>query len=917
MRLLHEGNTKTVMFGRLALWGALSVLSMFLFASQQQARSLSPFAHRYSRTDTIPEKTRTGVDSLREDFVKSATRSDSLKPIPSFADTRPASDTLSFPVSPDSLTAPVHYRAKDSIVYDVPSGQLLLYGAESQVRYSGNELTAPYIQFDRGGNELSAYLQRDSTGKVIAYPAFEQEGFKSVSDTIRFNMKTGRGLTKGTYTQQGEMFVYGERIKKVDPDVFYAGHGRFTSCNLDTPHFAFVSSKIKFINKKVAFTGPVHPEIEGVPLPIVLPFGVYPLRQGRHSGLIAPNFTANEQLGLAMEGLGYYKILNDNWDVVARGTLYSYGGWTFNLNPRYFRKYRYQGNFSFDIQRFKTGFKGDPDYSSSQTFNIRWSHSMDSKARPGVTFSANVNAGSSRFNAQVPNSPTRNFTNQLNSSITYARTWKDKPYNISISANHNQNTTLRLINLNLPDIAFNLNTQYPFRRKEVAGAYKWYENIGLALNTNTRGLTSFYDTARDIGKQLLDNFDWGAQHSVPVTLSLPSLGALQIAPGMTYQERWYEEKFTRRWNATDRKVDTVIQRGFYTARDMGFSVALTTRIFGMFAFGRKSRVQAIRHEIRPTLSVNYKPNMNQRSYYTTQVDTTGRTAQYSYFERSVYGSFSNSRFGGLSFGIDNILQMKVKNRKDTSAQAVKKVSLIDGLGINGSYNFLADSFKLSTLSLNARSNLFDKVNITANATFDPYEYDASGRRIDRLVWASRPLSLGQLTGGGISLQSRFSGGNQESGNTSNAPARRPNASPLEPLGPEEDAEAAFIRNNPGDYVDFNVPWSADVAYSLRFSRTPSLTNPGSFLTTFSQDLNVNGSINLTPKWKVGLSGSYNITQKELGVLTLNLSRDLHCWQMTMTISPVGRYRFFTININPKSSLLRDIRVNRTRYFFDL
>jgi len=915
MKQLHKGKAKTQSSG-------LSVFILALLISALLLINKSAFSASLDWTTSNPAKIE------NNDFVKLLSQKkvnpDTIPVKQIIADSIvkkndtlivAKNDTLNFRKSKDSLNAPVNYHADDSMVFDIPSKKLYLYGKSSNVKYADNDLGAPFIQFDQQTSIVTAHLEKDSTGKVISYPTYKQSDFKSISDTIFFNMKTGKGLTKGTYTQQGEMFVYGEKIKKAEDNVFYALHGRFTSCNLDTPHFAFVSSKVKLINKKMAFTGPVHPEMEGVPLPIVLPFGIYPLTQGRHSGFIAPNFTANQQLGLAMEGIGYYKILNDNWDVVTRGTLYSYGGWNFSLNPRYFKKYRYSGNFSFDMQRYKTGFKGDPDYTSSKTFNIRWTHSVDSKARPGVTFSANVNAGSTKFNSQVPNSPTLNFTNQLSSSITYSKTWKNKPYNFSMSANHDQNTNSKLINIRFPDLNFNLNTLYPFRRKEVIGEYKWYENIGVALNTNARSLSSFYDTAKNISTQLKDNFKWGASHSVPISLSLPSLGPLQISPSVSYQEKWYHEKFIRQWNETDKKVDTIIKDGFYTARDMSFGIGMTTRIFGMFGFGRNSKVQAIRHEIRPTIAVSYKPNMNASSYYSTQVDTSGRVSRYSYYERSVFGVFSEGRFGGLSFGIDNVLQMKVKNAKDTAA-GTKKVSLIDGLGINGSYNFLADSFKLSNLSMTARSNLFEKINITANATFDPYQVDAQGKRIDKLIWSQKPVSLGRLTSGGISLQSRFSGGDKSGKKSTSFPGTRAQNTSGMPMD-EYQQEAAYISNNPNEFVDFNSPWSVDLSYSLRFSRTPSYTLRGSFVTNFNQDINWNGNISLSPKWKVGLSGSFNITEKELGLLSINLSRDLHCWQMNINMSPVGKYRFFSINISPKSSMLRDIKVNRTRYFYDL
>ncbi|MEN9963879.1 MAG: hypothetical protein RL582_974 [Bacteroidota bacterium] len=893
-----------------------SSISIFVNPTQTQAGT------RYY-SDTIPLRpSNFQLDSAKEN-VKKRPELDFADPVMNTSnqipnlDTSIRKDSITIKKSGDSLSAPIVYQAEDSMIIDVPSRKIYLYGTSTSVKYAENELSAPLIEFDQQTQTVSAFLQKDSSGKVLNYPAFNQPDFKAISDTIRFNMKTGKGLTKGTYTQQGEMFVYGEKIKKIDESVFYAQNGRFTTCNLDTPHFAFVSKKIKFINKKMAFTGPVHPEIEGVPLPTILPFGIYPLTQGRHSGFISPSFTANQQFGLAMEGIGYYKILSDNFDAVARGTLYSYGGWTFNLTPRYMKRYHYQGNLSLNVQRFKNGFKGDPDFSSSKTFNIRWTHSADLKARPGVTFSASVNAGSTQFNSLVPNNPTANFNNSLSSSISYGKVWKDKPYNLQISANHDQNANLKQVNLKFPDVSFNLNTQYPFRKKESVGSPKWYENIGIALNTNARSASTFYDTSSNISREIMNNFKWGASHSVPITLSLPSLGPLQVSPSVSYQEKWYQEKSIKTWNPQTRKLDTISQNGFYTAREMSYGVGVSTRIFGMFGFGKNSRIQAVRHEIRPNLSLNYKPNMNKWSYYETQVDTAGRRSSFSYFENSVFGNFGNQSFGGMNFGIDNILQMKTRNKKDTSENAIKKVTLIDGFSINSSYNFIADSFRFGdAISMSARSNLFNKINITASAQFDPYLYNSEGRRIDKLIWTKNPLSLGTLTSGNISMQSQFKGGDGKSGATNNAaPARQMqnNGMPLE----EYQQEASYIANNPREFADFSIPWSVNFSYSLRFFRSRNFSNPGSYITTFNQDLNFNGDLNLTPKWKLGVSGSVNITKKELGVMTMNISRDLHCWQMSIVISPVGRYKFFTINISPKSSMLRDIKVNRTRFFYDL
>lgn len=817
-------------------------------------------------------------------------------------------DTFNFRTSKDSLSSPVVYHADDSMVIDVPAQKMYLYGKISSVKYEDNNLSAPQIQFDQKTSLVSAFIKKDSLGKVLSYPYFSQKDFQSVSDTIRFDMKTGKGLTKGTYTKQGEMFVYGEKIKKADTSVFYALNGRFTTCNLDTPHFAFVARKIKFVNKKWAYTGPVHPEFEGVPLPISLPFGIFPLTQGRHSGLLAPSFAADAQRGLALENLGYYKILSPNWDLITRGTLYSYGSWNLNVNPRYFRRYHYQGNIALAVQSFHP-----LDQPKTRTVNFQWTHSADTKSRPGVNFSANVNAGSTKYNSQVPTNANLNFQNQLNSSITYSKVWKNKPYNISVSANHNQNSVSGLTNLNLPDVAFNVNTLYPFRRKEPIGDYKWYENLGIAYNGNARSLTSFYDTAGNLGKQIFNNLQYGAQHSIPITLALPSLGVLQLSPSVSYQEKWYQKRIEKQFNLLKNKVDTVSEsNGLYTARQMSFGLSASTRVFGMYAFKEGSKIKAIRHEIRPSISLNYSPNFNANNFYNAIFDSAGKVQPLSYFDGSIYGAYSNQKFGGLSFNIDNNITAKIRDKKDTSAKADKKISLLDGFSIAGSYNFLADSFKFSTIGLQARTNLFEKVNISGQATFDPYKTNAQGRRINKLVWNEK-LSLGNLLSAGVQLQTSFKGGDKSKKSPIPPTSRNinPNGQPLD----EYEQEAAYIKNNPSEFVDFTIPWNVDLSYSLLVSKLFDITQ-AKFKSQLSQGLTFNASANLTPKWKVGMNGSFDVTTRKLGLLSAYLSRDLHCWQMGINLSPIGRSRYFSINISPKSPILRDLKINRTRSFTD-
>lgn len=885
---------------------------------------------------TRPVKNRTSLLKIKEEIVQDTTpkkrqnnirdsltniNTDSLLIKQNDSSIIEITDTTDFKISRDSLDAPIEYNAEDSMVLDVPSQKITLYGKKTNTHYKDNDLTAPVIELDQETGNLIASIRRDSAGKVLSMPTFKQGDFTSTSDSLKFNLKSGKGITKSTYTQQGEIYVYGETIKKIDPEVFFVNRARFTTCNLDTPHFAFISNRIKFINQKVAISGPVHPEFEGVPIPLYLPFGIFPLSRGRHSGFLMPTFTSNEQLGLGLEGLGFYKVLNDYWDVILRGNIYSYGGWTMNINPRYKKLYRYQGSLSFDIQNFKYNFKGDPDFSKNRSYHLTWNHSADTRSRPGVTFAASVNAGSSSFNSFVPNNPYRNFSNQLYSSITYSKTWKDKPFNLTVSANHNQNTLRNQINVNLPDVAFNVQTLYPFRKKEFAGTPKWYENIGIAYNGNAKSLFSFYDTAKNIFRQIIDTFQWGAHHSIPISISLPQLGVFQIGPSISYDETWYQQKMVRKWDTANKKLDTIVTKGFYTARDMNFGLGVSTRIFGLItAKNKNAKIQAIRHEIRPTFGINYKPDLNKKFYYRTQVDTFNRFEEASVFGSgsfNVFPGYGPGEFGGISFGIDNNIQMKVRSKTDTGENALKKVSLIDGLSLNGNYNLMGDSFQLSNLSLSVRSNLFEKISITAGANLDPYDFDNNtGRRLKTLIWKRKPLSLGRMTSGNISVSSQFQGGSKNKSTQSQTKNRINDFSQTDGYTDDEyNNELAYIRNNPGEYADFNIPWSVNFSYALRFNKVFRAGVRG-LRNEFSQDINGGGTLNLTPKWQIGLNGSYNITTGEVGMVSVTISRDMHCWQMAINLSPVGRYRFFSINISPKSGLLRDLKINRTRYTYD-
>ncbi|GGA96393.1 hypothetical protein GCM10011511_19620 [Puia dinghuensis] len=833
------------------------------------------------------------------------------------------SDTPEYKISKDTLEANIDYKASDSIVMIIPTRNITLY-TNAEAKYKDADLTADHIVYDQDRNVVIAHPTVDTAGKPVGIPKMVQTDNTMTSDSIVYNIKTQKGITHNTITNSGEMFVHAEKMKKMTPEEYFGWKGIFTTCNLDTPHFAFRTNKMKIINKKFAITGPIHPEFEGVPLPIYIPFGFFPLSQGRHSGLLPPQFTANDQAGLGLEGLGYYKVFSDNFDAIFRTNLYSYGGWNLYVSPEYRVRYHFSGTMNFALQNTKLlATAGKDAYTTSKTFSFNWSHQMDQKARPGTNFNANVNVASTKYNQYLLNNPTANYTNQLSSSVTYSKTWVGKnTYNLTVSGTHNQNNSTRIVNVSMPNIAFTAPTIYPFARTTFVGAPKWYEKFGVGLNTTIAGGASFYDSLFSL-KRLTDTFQWGAQNSIPLTLALPLKGAVQVSPGISFQNRLYSRKLFRKYDPVTNRVDTAgIQKGIFYANDMSFSLSLATAIFGTFqGFGKYSKLMGIRHVIRPTVSISYKPDMSGPYYYnlTTPYDTAAgatkisHVQRVSYFDGSTYGPFGEGRFGGISFGLDNHIEIKTRSKSDTSSTGVKKTTIIDGFGFNGSYNYLADSFKLSPITFYFRSTLWNSINITGGASLDPYQTDTFGFDRNKYAWQGKSFSLGRITSGNLAISTTFKSKPKDAKLEQQKQQLQQNQMPM--TMEEQQAQLNYIQHNAGQFADFNIPWSLNLSMAFNFTKSEKPDYSG-FQTNITSSLNFSGDFNLTDKWKIGLNGYYDLKYQKLQSITTNISRDMHCWQMTINVTPVGYSHYFNITISPKAGILQDLRINRTKYFYN-
>ena len=835
-------------------------------------------------------------------------------------DSLPA-DTL--PVaSPDSIDAPIHYKAKDSIVMQIPKKRILLYGS-GDTKYKETNITAERISFDQENGMVQATKVTDTAGKTIGRPVMTDNGQSFESDTMLFNISSRKAKIYNTRSVYGEGYITSQQSKRLADNTIFGFKNTFTTCDLDTPHFQFRARRIKVIPDKLVISGPANLEIEGIPTPLFIPFAIFPITQGQRSGILPPQYVVNQQKGIGLENGGYYLGLGDNFDLTMRGDVYSYGSWSLTASPTYRKRYKYNGglNLSFANTRF-----GDPEvkseFSTSRDFRVTWNHSMDSKARPGVNFGAAVNFGTSSYNKYNVYDYNTRVNNNIGSSITFSKTWQGKPYNLTMGLNHSQNLSTRDVSVSFPDATFTVNTIYPFQPKEMAGTPKWYEKIGISYNTILRNQANFKDSL--FGKQaMFDAMQTGMQHNIPISFSIPVFKTFTLSPGINYTEYWYTKKFVRKWNPqkwnpgldTTGAIDTTYVPGFYSARDISASVSLSTAMYGMYTFSKNSKIKAIRHVMRPTLSMSYRPDLSSQYYHELQYNNAGDKQMVSDFDGAIIGVPSPGAFGGINFGLDNNLEMKVFSRKDTTGHHEKKIKLLDGFGINGSYNLVADSFKLSTFSLYARTNLFDKLNISASGNIDPYQVDARGRRLDKYVWQQGKISLGRLTNASISMSTSFQSKDKKSVAKEQKIDSLQNMQTGDAAFAAQQRQLAQVRNNPGEYVDFDIPWRIDLSYSLSYTNT-IIPDSGGVVKRITQYVSFNGDFSLTPKWKIGLNSGFDFTNMQIAYTNMYISRDLHDFNLSINLIPFGTYRQFSFTISAKAGLLRDLRLNRTRQFFD-
>ncbi len=850
-------------------------------------------ATRVARDTTVRPRPRRGVRTA-----------DTTAPQPHVAGTvLDDVDTL-MPLSPGALGDIVKYQAHDSVAMDLVSRHAYLF-SEGKIDYDNMLLKADHVEVDFVRQTLHAHGTPDTAGDVVGRPFFKQGDAEYHADTITFNYTTQRGLIKGVITQEGDGFLHGRTVKKVNDSVMYLNGGSYTTCNYAHPHFAINFTKSKLIANDKIVTGPAWLSIEDVPTPVALPFAFFPITKTRQSGVLLPSYGWMNYRGYYLKDGGYYWALNDNLDLALLGELYTNLSWALEAKSNYFVRYKYKGAVDMRYGQTFEGIRGDTNtFGSFNDFKFTWRHDQDAKANPYSRFSANVNLQSRNYNRNTTNASDY-FNSTTTSSVSYT-TKLGAYFNLAASARESFNAQTGVMNIKLPSISLSSVTVYPLRRRNPVGAYRWWENISLSYVMNAEDNITAQDTDL-FSRTTLDRMQYGVQHSIPLQSSVKVLRFFNWTNAVSYNERWHWSTIRRDYDAVTGILTTDTVRGFRANRDFSVSSSLSTRIYGMFQF-KHGPVKALRHVVNPQLSFSYHPDFGAERYgwWRQYTDTTGYVHRYSIFQNTLYGGPPDGRSGNLRLSVGNNLEVKVQNPFDTAAD-VKKITLIENLNMAMGYDLAKDSLNLSNLSVTGRTTLFRTLVFNYSGSFCPYVIDTLGNMHNRLLWNEEHRLL-RTDNSTWSTQLSWSLNNNtfKSGGRSGG---RPQAVLLQT--PHNTDATMMI----GGYVDFTVPWNLSLSYT--FSHVSRYVARELSMTTETiRSITLSGNVSLTKNWRVAASTGYDFVGKGMSYTTVDIYRDLHCWEMRFTWVPFGYYRSWFFQINIKADALHDIKYEKRQTYLE-
>ena len=880
--------------------------------------------------------------------------SDTIRPLfPRFSakDSLPRTVKKSVKISKDALEEEVVYSAKDSMKLDAVNEVVYLYG-EAEVKYTTVTLKAGYIVFDMANDIVYAEYLIDSSGQQSQRPVFTEGANEPItSEKIRYNFVTKKGMVYNTTTTQAGGYVNSGVAKIVgkqdsvehSEDIIYGQNAVYTTCsNPEHPHYGLRSSKQKIIPNKLVVIGPSNIEIMGIPTPLWLPFGFFPLtKEGQQStGLIFPqDYEYSPNWGYGLRGVGWYFGLGEFADLQLVGDVYMRGSWGVRATGRYKKRYKYTGSLGLGFSRRITGDPIADKTTPQNAFSVTWNHSQDSKANPTQTFRANVNMQTNGFQSTNSNDAQSVLQSEMTSNISYQKRFAGTPLSLSASFGHRQNTQTHAIRFNLPTLDVNMRRIFPFQRKKAGGKEQWYEKIGIGYTGKVQNTITGTDTALTQLDAL--DFSYGAKHSVPISANFKLFKYINVSPFINYNERWYLNTVNKTFDNTilvDRdtifdsennpvsiQTDTTFgqvidgtESGFRSLREFNTGVSFNTQLFGLMNF-RRGPIKAIRHIAKPSVSFSYTPDYTGSflgrswNYFDdVQYDTRypDELQQYNRFQGGLFGQASQGGSQSMSYSITNIFEAKVRNRRDT-INPLKKVKLLNNLSLSGNYNFAADSLKMSVININGNTTVLKRINLSFGLTADPLAANTStNSRIDSYEWAQNKR-LARLTSFRLSANTRI-----DSKFLDELFGKKPKEKPknANPTGQRSGSGQSLGQAQGNTKSNYGILSNLSVNYSFALRRQ-YIEGVDTMIVSQNNIRLSGGTVNLTTKWKVTIGGiGYDFVKKSFTYPDFRLHRNLHCWEMGFSWQPQrGTYSFYVRVKQPSQLDFLNLPYNRNNF----
>ena len=918
MSLYNKGMTRKV----LEKWGLavfiMLVLSSFTLSSQEDRRD-----RRLRRTKGDLENVLDSValpvisDSLR--FVRdSLHKADSIK----------SADSLKM-LHKSSLGSPAFTVAKDSIIEDFSNGkQMIYYYGDVSVSYGNMKLTADYMEYDLKTGTLFARGTKDTTGVIKGMPVMEQGQKSYTMEEVRYNFNTQKARITNMVTQEQDGILHGQNIKMMPDRSINMTHGKYTVCDCDEPHYYLHLTAAKVMTKpsqKTVF-GPAYPVIADVPLPIGLPFGFIPKRPDRATGILFPTFGEETKRGFYMRDAGLYFVIGDYFDIALTADIYTLGSWAVDLNSRYKVNYKCNGSFSLTYSNDQIGEKGSADFQQARNFGVKWSHSQDAKARPGTSFTASVNFSSPQNNRYNSTSLNEALQNQISSSISYSRNWNGK-INLSLNALHSQNSRDSSYSFTLPNLTLSVSRFYPFKRKNRVGKERFYEKFSLGYNTSFQNKINF--KASEFNKPgFWDKFQNGMTHNFQIGLpNFTLLKYINVTPSVSYGMNWFFRKTEKEYNPDSGRVEDIKGKAFGTfgaTHNYSGSISMSTRLYGMFNFGKHRKLQAIRHVVTPSVSASFSPEKG--TYFNgwrtlTYIDKSGKpqAQDYNIYAGNVGSYPGKGKTASLNLSLGNNFEAKVRDLKDTTGTGTKKIKLIDNLNFTTGYNFLAEQFNMSNVGVTMNTSIFGKLGINGNLNFDPYAMEVQDKRVVRVnkFAITQGQGLLRLNSATVSLSYSLSGegkinGNDGSKQAGGNPADHYTRIYYHPITGE------YIPGGYLYYMNPNVPWSVNFNYSFNYRPTYQYANEKmTKVKNYTQTLGMSGNIKLTQRLSMQLSTNFDLMAMKMGATQLSATYDMHCFNINVSWVPTGKWQSWSFRIQAKAAALADLlRFKKSNSYMD-